>query len=87
MAGNVAHYFTEGKCANIAMWQKDCAQMTFEKAFGNKHRACDTCIRTKRLCARVVADGFGTKLCVYPLPDACLEDKSLHSIAEWVIGG
>ncbi|KAI4917682.1 hypothetical protein J4E85_009774 [Alternaria conjuncta] len=87
VAWNVAHYITEGKCAKIAMWQRGCAQMTFEKAFGNKQRACDTCIRTKRLCVRVVADGFGTKLCAYPLPDACLEDKSLHSIAEWVIGG
>ena len=87
MARNAARYMTEGKCVNIAIWQRGCAHSAFEKAHGNEHRACDTCIRTKRLCVRVVADGSGAKLCVFPLPEACRGSEALDSIAGWVIGG
>ncbi|KAI4931035.1 uncharacterized protein J4E92_004869 [Alternaria infectoria] len=87
MARNAARYKTEGKCVNIAIWQRGCAHSAFEKAHGNEHRACDTCIRTKRLCVRVVADGSGTKLCVFPLPEVLREGKTLNSIAVWVMGG
>ncbi|KAI4703752.1 hypothetical protein J4E89_009721 [Alternaria sp. Ai002NY15] len=87
MARNAARYKTEGKCVNIAIWQRGCAHSAFEKAHGNEHRACDTCIRTKRLCVRVVADGSGAKLCVFPLPEVLREGNTLNSIAAWVMGG
>ncbi|KAI4656303.1 hypothetical protein J4E93_001022 [Alternaria ventricosa] len=87
VAMEAARYIGGGKCVNIAVWQKGCGQSTFEKAHGNKQRACDTCIRTKRLCVRVVPDGSGAKLCVFPLPEECRGSKALDSIAGWVIGG
>jgi len=87
VARNAARYMDGGICVNMAVWQKGCGQSAFEKAYGNKHRACDTCIRTKRLCVRVVADESGAKLCVFPLPEVRREGRTLCSIAAWVIGG
>ncbi|KAI4698345.1 uncharacterized protein J4E84_001481 [Alternaria hordeiaustralica] len=87
VARNAALYIAGGKCINILVLQNGCGRMAFENARANTHRACDTCIRTRRLCVRVVHCRLGTKLCVYPLPEACRESKALGSIAAWVIGG
>ncbi|KAI4921585.1 hypothetical protein J4E90_000011 [Alternaria incomplexa] len=87
MARNAARYKDGAKCVNMVVWQKGNHRSAFEKAHGNTHRACDTCIRTKRPCVRVVADSSGEKLCVFPLPEVLRECGTLYHIAAWVVGG
>jgi hypothetical protein len=86
VARNANSHSDGGRCLNITVWQKGKGQSTFEKADGNQWRACDTCIRTKRLCVRIQGDSLGAKLCVMPLPESRREGRAMESIAVWVVG-
>ncbi|KAH6123807.1 hypothetical protein HBI69_049100 [Parastagonospora nodorum] len=64
----------DGGCLNLhAYGRNTAAAFSFSKASGNKERACDRCIRTKRLCVRMTMDGLDYKLCLYPLPSGLRE--------------
>ena len=87
MTHNAGHHLSGDKCVNILVRQEGCGRSTFEKARGNFRRACDTCIRTKRLCVQIGVIDSSIKLCVMPLPEAYREGKALDSIAAWVMEG
>lgn len=48
--------------------------------------ACDRCVKTNRLCARLVETGGVIKLAFFPLPGPVyLEDAQMYSMDYWVI--
>jgi hypothetical protein len=86
VARNANSYSDGGRCLNMTIWQSGKGESVLEKAYGNDRRACDTCIRTKRLCVQIRADALGAKFCVMPLPESRREGRALESIAAWVVG-
>ncbi|KAI4644669.1 uncharacterized protein J4E78_009488 [Alternaria triticimaculans] len=81
-------YDLRGVCINVAVWQKEGDLSNSQRPGRNNTRACDTCIRTKRLCVRAWWEWpVGQKLCVMPLPDTYRQGKALGSIDAWVNGG
>ena len=51
---------------------------------GNMNEACDRCIRTKRLCARLVQHRGVIKLAFFPLSDQYIGDAQMESLDHWV---
>jgi hypothetical protein len=89
-----------GYCLNIRMYHQNRprrkgALMQFSEAGGDKERACDECVRQKRLCARIVGgeEDFKRKgkqpakefqLVFYPLPESFREGVSWDGVAFWI---
>ncbi|KAI4661505.1 uncharacterized protein J4E88_010953 [Alternaria novae-zelandiae] len=81
-------YSLRGVCINVAVWQKEGDLSNSQRPDRNDGRACDTCIRTKRLCVRASWEWpVGSKLSVMSLPDTYRQGKALGSIDAWVNGG
>jgi len=59
--------------------------MSFDKSSGNKQRACDHCIHTRRLCLRVIHQEHVHKLCLYPLPEDLRAGVTWKAFALWVM--
>ena len=49
------------------------------------YEACDRCVKTNRLCARLVETDGVIKLAFFPLPGLYLEDAQMYSMDYWVI--
>jgi hypothetical protein len=55
-------------------------------AGGDQQKTCDTCIRQKRFCARLVETGGVVKLGFYPLPGHIGEKVEWRDIRYWADG-
>lgn len=82
--------FAEGKklvahrCVNWVVIQNCSGKMTF--AGGDTLRACDTCVKAKRLYARLIdIHGEERKLGFYPLPDADRVRRHINDLRHWAV--
>lgn len=71
-------------CINSYKGGKASKSCTFIESDGRQLKACDLCIRTKRLCARVM-DCHGTlNLAFYPLPSAHQQARKWTAMGFWM---
>jgi hypothetical protein len=61
-------YVKNGCCINWRQAGQKVTSCNYSNADGNSERACDYCIRTKRLCARLVKVKEEISCAIYPLP-------------------
>ncbi|KAF1920974.1 hypothetical protein BDU57DRAFT_534692 [Ampelomyces quisqualis] len=75
----------EDECSvNNVVYKRRAGAMTWVKADGNQHRACDHCINTQRLCARLVHRNEEVVLNIYALPLNLRPDASWRALAFWI---
>jgi hypothetical protein len=87
MARHPEKYTKAGLCVNRVIRQGGSGSNPFDKAGGDEQSACDTCIRTGRLCVRVVEKYEGFGLCAYPLPQRYREGSLWVHMGFWINGG
>jgi hypothetical protein len=61
-------YVEYGCCLNMRQYLRSTRPGDYSKADGNTARACNFCIKTKRLCAKLVEVEEEIRLAIYPLP-------------------
>ncbi|KAH7088127.1 hypothetical protein FB567DRAFT_620418 [Paraphoma chrysanthemicola] len=71
-------------CANYFVYHRTSHKNTWGKASGNKYRACDYCVKSKRLCARLVNIKDANALAIFPLPERFRVDKAWNDVGYWV---
>ncbi|KAH7077588.1 hypothetical protein BKA63DRAFT_508556 [Paraphoma chrysanthemicola] len=73
-----------GLCANYFVIHKTRRKVTWDEANGNSNRACDHCIRSRRLCARLVNINSTIKFAIFPLPERFRINKAWNDAEYWV---
>jgi hypothetical protein len=87
MIRNPDTYIEHGCCVGTKVRAHSHRPVTQSMADGEPDRACDYCIRAKRLCARIVEINGIARLGVYPLPSAFREGQAWTEMGYWVQGG
>jgi hypothetical protein len=76
----------KGNCLNIRIYMHNCNRFTFELSMGVRKRACDSCTRCGRFCARVVLLKGQTEytLVIYPVNDGARKWLVETDMAFWM---
>jgi len=81
-------YEANGCCLNTYMYRQKEARRgnakSYELSGGNKMRACDHCVKTEMLCARIEKVGKDYKLAFMSLPETLREKVKWDEMAFWV---
>jgi glutaredoxin len=70
-------------CVNVTVIRR--AKDPGKRTMGNMKTACDYCIKTKRLCARLLKIDDVIKLAFFPLPSELRPDADLAHLNYWVL--
>jgi hypothetical protein len=73
-------------CANYFVIHRTSSKNIWDEALGNKYRTCDHCIRSKRICARLVKVHGVIQFALFPLPEQRRLDKVWTDVEFWVRG-
>ncbi|KAF2133108.1 hypothetical protein P153DRAFT_392965 [Dothidotthia symphoricarpi CBS 119687] len=73
-----------GRCLSNVTGRLNISHHTYTKARGNKDRACDFCIKTQRLCVKLVGTAKNLRLGVYPLPENLRYDATWMDMEFWI---
>jgi hypothetical protein len=76
----------ETACANYFVIHRTSSKNHWDEALGNKNRTCDHCIRSKRICARLVRVHDVIHFALFPLPEHRRLDKVWTDVEYWVRG-
>jgi hypothetical protein len=82
-----AYYAGQGRCIQMRIYEKKRQQFLFNTSSGDRRWACDSCIRTRRLCARLLLHGGEYKLCFHPIPQHLREGIAWTDMAYWLKAG
>jgi hypothetical protein len=86
MLANPSRHVASGCCVNNLVFCKSGKEMSWEKADGNRNRACDHCVARKRVCAKLVKGGMDgeVEMVVFALPAAMREGRKWDEMGFWV---